>query len=260
MSVATPGTGIKGLHTVSQTQKAAQTSDNTVQPKRGWQHACRIAFPPPKTLLAVSTGFFMLGCVQPGQFPGNKTRLTSVAMQDSDLVLESPSGYCIDAKMLQPQARDGFVLLPRCDLIAGPGFFENSRAGLITATTGTYGPDLPRPEVADLVAMVPDADVIERQDNRPIPLVKLRLPDHGASGASPDHWRSAFTTQGYVVVLALYAPDNSPLLHEAGAALLEETAQRSISASLRRKEAAAADQSDNAAASAPTRPRARPAD
>ena len=195
---------------------------------------------------------------------GTPSRLTEVRMQGAEVVLAAPRGYCFDPKMLRRDAADGFALLPRCDLLGGPGFFGSRNAGVITATIGELPAKGRAPSVSDLADSTPGAHIVARRENGPLPLVKLDMPGHSAAGASPEHWRGAMVLEGHVIVLALYAPAKSPLLTERGAALLEQMAELTREASRPEPapeevaQRAPADRSPRRTASGALRPLARP--
>lgn len=159
-------------------------------------------------------------------------RLTAVAMDGADIVLAAPAGYCFDKKMLRRDAADGFALLPRCDRLGVRGVFASfGKSAVITATLGKAADGRASPSLSELAASVPGAHVLEARNGGTLPLVKLDMPDHGARGASSEHWRGAFVQDGYVILLALYAPEQSPLLDARGADLLDQMAQRTRAAS-----------------------------
>ncbi len=171
-----------------------------------------------------------------------ETGLTEVAMKGADVVLAAPSGYCFDKKMLRRDAASGFALLPRCDRLGLGGVFSGfGKSAVITATLGKAPSGAAGPSAADLAASVPGAHVLEERRSGSLPLVKLDMAGHGARGASPEHWRGAFLEDGHVVLLALYAPEQSPLLGERGAELLEQMARRTRAASAPQPEAKTAD-------------------
>jgi hypothetical protein len=160
------------------------------------------------------------------------TGLTEVTMTGADVVLAAPTGYCFDKKMLRRDAANGFALLPRCDRLGlGGAFASFGKSAVITATLGKAPSGAVAPSTVALAASVPGANVLDERRNGALPLVKLDVPDHGARGASPEHWRGAFVQDGHVILLALYAPEQSPLLGDRGAELLEQMARRTRAAS-----------------------------
>ncbi|MDE4275810.1 hypothetical protein PXK58_15570 [Phaeobacter gallaeciensis] len=193
---------------------------------------------------------------------GTPSRLTKVRLNGAEVVLAAPRGYCFDRKMLRRDAADGFALLPRCDLLGGPGFFGSRNAGVITATLGELPTKGRAPSVSDLAASTPGTHIVTRREDGPLPLVKLDMPGHSAAGASPEHWRGAMVLDGHVIVLALYAPAKSPLLTERGAELLTQMAELTREASrpppAPTAEAAKATLPPRRTASGALRPLARP--
>lgn len=190
---------------------------------------------------------------------------------DGEVVLVAPPGHCIDTSMLRQEADGGFALLPRCNMINGPSLFGRKQAALITAAIGpAQESDAPNP--LDIAETVEGARLLYYDNNGMLPLARLYWPGHGAAGtadatvASAEHWRGAFVLNDHMVLLALYAPEGSPLLGKAGAALLSEMTRRTLEASLVDKvEAPEGDLAPALSQSAPTgvgahslRPRARP--
>lgn len=170
------------------------------------------------------------------------TRLTEVAMTGADVILAAPAGYCFDPKMLRRDAADGFALLPRCDRLGLGGIFASfGSSAVITVTLGRMAPGDDHPSASDVAASVPGAHVLDERQEGSLPLVKLDMAGHGARGASPEHWRGAFVLDGHAILLALYAPDKSPLLGARGAELLEQMARRTQAASVPQPVAAAVD-------------------
>ncbi len=157
-------------------------------------------------------------------------------MEGADITLSAPRGYCFDKRMLNPAAADGFALLPRCDRLSGGGFFASlggSRdSAVITATLGRATKGAPAPSVRDLAASVPGAVLRDQKEDALLPLAKLDIPGHGARGASSEHWRGAFVLNGHVILLALYAPEDSPLLGAQGAMVLDDMARLTQAASV----------------------------
>lgn len=193
----------------------------------------------------------------PGQAP------TQVRLAKGAVTLVAPRGHCIDQATLRQGPDDGFALLPRCNLLQGPSLFGRHRAAVITATLGKTSQSEP-PSTAELARSAPGAQLLSYNDKGLLPLIKLRWPGHGAMGvsaASADHWRGAFVIRDQLVLLALYAPEGSPLLGRNGANLLTEMARRSLAAS-QVEPATAASLPTAPAAASPTasglRPRARP--
>lgn len=183
-----------------------------------------------------------------------------------EVVLVPPPGHCLDKTMLLQENDGGFALFPRCNLLQGPSFFGRNRAALITAAIGpakTSG----APSPIDLARTAEGAKLLYYDNNGMLPLVRLHWPGHGATGAegatgaSAEHWRGAFVLNDHMIVLALYAPEGSPLLGTPGAELLTEMTRRTLEASLADRPQGSASQADSTSQQAPSRlrPRTRPA-
>lgn len=208
---------------------------------------------------APSTGF---GQTSPQGAARGQTN-TQVRLAKGAVTLVAPRGHCIDQATLRQDPDGGFALLPRCNLLQGPSLFGRHRAAVITATLGKTSQSAP-PSTAELARSAAGAQMLSYNDKGLLPLIKLRWPGHGAMGvsaASADHWRGAFVIGDQLVVLALYAPEGSPLLGRNGADLLTEMARRSLAASQAGPATAAPGATAPAAApqtASGLRPRARP--
>lgn len=198
----------------------------------------------------LAAGLFLSGCADTSNSRSSFAFASSSGLQkevpnsrnqaqfaDGKITLAAPSGHCFDPEILRQEADGGFALLPRCNLMQGSSWFGKHRAAVITATIGEAKGDA-APGSGDLARTAAGAKLLHYDDSGLLPLVRLHWPSHGATGssfaqgASPEHWRGAFVLDGSLVVLALYAPEGSPLLGEAGAEVLREMTRRSLEASL----------------------------
>lgn len=193
----------------------------------------------------VVSGFVLSGCAQftpsgfsfaaqTGQYEPeiSASRTTHAQFADGDVVLVAPPGYCIDQTMLRQEESGGFALLPRCNLMHGSSWFGRNRAAIITATIGKAASN-GAPRTADIARTAEGAKLVYYDDKGVLPLVRLHWPNHstaGGAGASPEHWRGAFVLNDHLVLLALYAPQGSDLLGQAGADVLTEMTLRSLNA------------------------------
>ena len=186
-----------------------------------------------------------------------------IRFADGGVVLVAPSGHCVDPERLRQEADGGFALMPRCNLMRGASWIGKNRAALITATVGKAAGDQ-APQSGEIARTAQGARLLHYEDKEPLSLVRLHWPGHGAMGsshapgASPIHWRGAFVLEGHLVVLALYAPEGSPLLDESGADLLRRMVYESRAATAAahsQPQVLAPRQSDGDA----LRPRSRPA-
>lgn len=163
---------------------------------------------------------------------GTGAKPTEARMNGAEITLAAPRGYCFDKKMLRRDAANGFALLPRCDRLGGGNLFSSLGGGaIITATLGAAPAGVPAPKLSDLAASVPGAQVLDQREDGALPLVKLDMAGHGAKGASSQHWRGAFLLEDHVILLALYAPEDSPLLGPRGAEVLEQMTRLTRAAS-----------------------------
>ena len=177
---------------------------------------------PAAAALGLLLGLAGCGPLAPG---AGGTQVMTLA--GGSLRLAAPRGFCIDARSSSASAQGGFALLVPC----GRGWQLGRKGAVLTAAAGPAAADATAPDAEDIAAMFARAEVLERREDGPLPLVRLKYPGHTAKGASPVHWRGAFVIEGHLVALALYAPAGSPALGPRGARLLEELTTATLAAS-----------------------------
>ncbi|MFW8633442.1 hypothetical protein [Cribrihabitans pelagius] len=148
-------------------------------------------------------------------------------MAGGSLRLAPPQGFCVEPRSSSATASGGFALLVPCGRNWQPG----RKGAVLTAAAGPAAPGTEAPSARDIAAMFPGAELQASRTRGPLPLVRLKHPAYTAKGASPVHWRGAFVMEGYLVALALYAPEGSRALGPRGAELLEELTRATLAAS-----------------------------
>lgn len=151
------------------------------------------------------------------------------------LVLAAPNGFCFDTTMEQHRNEGGFALLAKCGRLSGATTLSRSNGVIITASVGLVSPTAPRPDAQQLFQSYakrePNATLLEMRNDESLSLIKLR---DGAetvlAGASPVHWRGVFKEGQHVVLLTIYAPDDSQYLKAKGASLLKDIVRASHNA------------------------------
>ncbi|WP_241479055.1 hypothetical protein [Leisingera sp. ANG-M1] len=181
-----------------------------------------------------------------------------MSFANGDVLLAAPESYCFDRRSSTADDKGGFALMAMCNRLDRRNWFGTRKAAVLTASIGPAAQDAAAPQAKDIVAMFPDAKLLETREDQLLPLVKLEVPGAVAEGASPVHWRGAFVLDRHLVALALYAPEGSHALGSQGAALLNEVTHRSLEVSTLPdlEEAGAVRPKDP---EQPLRPRSRPA-
>ncbi|KIC22054.1 hypothetical protein RA20_02100 [Leisingera sp. ANG-Vp] len=165
----------------------------------------------------------------PGPAPKFSGQVMSFA--GGDVLLAAPQSYCFDRRSSQADSDGGFALIAMCSRLDRRNWFGARKAAVLTASIGPAAQDAAAPQAQDILAMFPEAKLLETREDQLLPLVKLEVAGAVAEGASPVHWRGAFVLDRHLIALALYAPEGSRALGSQGAALLNEVTHRSLEAS-----------------------------
>jgi hypothetical protein len=181
-----------------------------------------------KRYLVVATCVFLFGCEQTGDMgfmspatPKPGTALSKAVMAGGAIALVPPEGYCIDKSSLRPQ----FALMARCDVLGAGRAPANVPLALITASTVPMKDGAAAPSASELSRALGKARVLQVQDRAGLALVQA-VGDIGLDGLGDRYWRGAFSVNGVLVGLALYAPQNGGASGTDGAKILNRLAQR----------------------------------
>lgn len=160
-----------------------------------------------------------------------RPRVARIPLAEGEVVLAAPEGYCIDKRSVKTTPRGGFAVLARCDTLGVKGSFRGYDLALITVISQPRD-DGARPPNAEAVARTAGkAKVLEKRNRSGLALVRLADGPHDLDRVSRQHWRGAFSVNGHLVGVGLYAMDGSALLGSQGASLLQELARRTRAAS-----------------------------
>ncbi|WP_406646299.1 hypothetical protein QEZ52_19435 [Aliisedimentitalea scapharcae] len=151
----------------------------------------------------------------------SNSELRQASLAKGRVVISAPRGYCIAPDTIRFSSEDDFVLIARCDMVGANGFFASREPALISVMVGRR-PDASQPTLADLERLATTEDILDRRPDSDPPMIRLRSAEPGIDGASPQHWRAAFSVNGHLVALALYAPEGSSTQASRGARLLTE--------------------------------------
>lgn len=197
-----------------------------------------------RAILAASLVLFLAACGErtrlpfaefgppdvPAETTPSKPRQTSIDLAGGALTVVSPAGYCVSKKGLNRRAKGSFVLLARCVALGQAETGDGSANVIFTVTTMPQPPGYV-PSLTDLTDAIPGRRVIETQDIEGLPLALVVGGLTAPGGASNTHWRGAFALNGQLVMMAMYAPDDSYALTENGADLLVALAKATRDAS-----------------------------
>lgn len=159
--------------------------------------------------------------------PAAKTRpklpppLARIRLAGGDIVVDPPSGYCIDPTTAQSRGQRGFALVASCRILSGGAVGRAVPPLVATVAVGPRGSadDLPTPGA---LASAAGSDVLGGARDAELVVAHLATGgDAGLKGGDDRYWRGAFIHAGRLVGLALYAPKGSALAGEDGAAMLQ---------------------------------------
>lgn len=165
---------------------------------------------------------------------GGTSQKTTVVMGGNRVALRAPTGFCIDPDSVSKDGRNGFAMLALCDRLSPEtaiATLSGQSPAVVTVSTKPWTLDDQSITAAAIAAAYPDGMVIEQRDGPPLALVKARGGATDLEGVDDIHWRGAFVVNDQLVVLGLFAPENSRALGSSGAALLRKLAQRTIATS-----------------------------
>ena len=163
--------------------------------------------------------------------PG-RSRMAQVPLSGGQVVLSVPDGYCIDRQSLRRIGPNGFALVARCDTVGVRGFFVAHELAVITVTTAPQKPGSEAPTPRAVAASAGATKVLDQKHRDGLALVRLDGAAQTPEGVSTVHWRGAFTLNGHLVGIGLYAPEGSSALKGGGAALITDLAERTRKASM----------------------------
>ena len=180
------------------------------------------------------------GCTAPAKrsFAAEQTQprsskveqLDTASLANGNVILSAPRGYCIDPGTIRRSQDGDFALIARCDIVGTNGFFAAREPVLISVMVGSQPVAFP-PTFADLESLVPEGEILNRKPNSDPPMINLLSPHSGIKGASPNHWRSAFSVNGHMIALALYVPEDAIVASSKSARLLSELTRKTRAAS-----------------------------
>jgi len=163
--------------------------------------------------------------------PG-RSRMAQVPLSGGQVVLSVPDGYCIDRQSLRRLGPNGFALVARCDTVGVRGFFGAHDLAVMTVTTVPQKAGRAEPTPRAVAASAGATKVLDQRSRNGLALVRLDGGAQTPDGVSPVHWRGAFTLNGHLVGIALYAPEGSSALKGGGAALITDLAERTRKSSM----------------------------
>lgn len=182
-----------------------------------------------KAILACAAALTLKGC---GEISAPR-QMTEVSLAGGAVRVATPPGYCIDGGSIRQSPRAGFAMIARCDALDRRGFAAGQELALITVTTGRHTDGTPAPGLDEMARAAAPARILSRRMLGDLPMLRLDTGAGPVAEVSPQHWRTAFVANGYLVALALYAPDGSKALEAGGMRVLQDLANRTRRASAR---------------------------
>lgn len=181
--------------------------------------------------LAATLAFSLSGCLDvatPATASGGSVRLAAqqvlngASLFGGAVILRPPPGYCVDGDSLRARS-PAFALIAACPLLLGQP--RADAAPLLMTVTG-QAHEGPLPDAAALAALVGSATVLETLTGDGLTLVHLQGGAPGPlAGSDARHWRAVMQVNGYLLSMALFAPDGSALADRAGLVLIGALAE-----------------------------------
>ncbi len=163
-------------------------------------------------------------------------RQTEIALAEGRVALRAPAGFCIDPASVSTRGRDGFAMLARCNKI-NPDTVALALSGqspaVMTVSTRAWTREGTGISSADIAGAYPEGAVLDTRDTSPMAMVRAKGGAPRINGLSETHWRGAMVINDQLVVMGLYAPQDSRALGTSGAGLLDQLARRTAKASTR---------------------------
>ena len=188
----------------------------------------------------LSAGVLLAGCMDGGDggfaFRGGtggigggalsqpRERDGSDALREADLaggqvVAAGPRGYCVDDTTVSRRG-GGFALIASCQSLGASGPLVPPAVMTVTVLPRLAGGQ-DELTAEDITAVMAPAQALAEMNGDGVAFVHL---DTGGKdvipGGADGHWRAAMRVNGYLVGLALYGPEGSPLADDDGLSLI----------------------------------------
>lgn len=152
--------------------------------------------------------------------------LATAPLAQGDVVIGGPNGYCVDPDTFPRGPGRTFAVIASCRNIAGDDDGPMVAPMVVTVTVGAPGSGTALPEAPALAAEMGQRMIGGiRQDGLTLTHLASGGTDVLADG-DPRYWRGTFVQGGRMVGLALYAPRDSALAGDQGAAMLRTIRDR----------------------------------
>jgi hypothetical protein len=152
------------------------------------------------------------------------TALTKATLARGDIVLSGPNGYCIDKASLATGTNRSFALIAGCNAIAGGAGIDTRDPAVMTVGVAPNRNDEVAPTPAQMAEAL-EAPFLSGVIENGISVARIgSLGDAVLENGDPTHWRGAFQHNGYMVGIALYAPEGGFMSGPAGATLIQDLA------------------------------------
>ncbi len=159
--------------------------------------------------------------------PEGTKALSQVKLGNGDIVLEGPSGWCIEPTSLVRGRGSNFASLAGCHALTEGRVGRPTPAGILTVTVSArrLGGDI---DTSDALAdAVRGQKVLSTQRSDGVALVQLQAKTPATADSIGDpQWRGVFVLGNRVVALAAYGPKGGEIAGSTGGKLLAATAQK----------------------------------
>ncbi|WP_375688477.1 hypothetical protein [Pseudooceanicola sp. LIPI14-2-Ac024] len=151
--------------------------------------------------------------------------LPQAPIAGGEILVKGPEGYCVDGSSLDNRATGGFAMLASCYVMTGGKSGPQVAPVVMTVAASPLDPAVGVPSRDALAGAFAPAPVLARSQVRGVTLVHLGTGgDTRVPQADPRHWRGAMELNGFLVLFAVYGPQNSTEAGKGGSALLLELA------------------------------------
>jgi len=183
-----------------------------------------------RTPLALLLGYQLVFACVPTTEPAtqNLSFVTSHTLAGGSVLARAPAAYCVDTTT---RATQNFVMMVNCDVLTSEAKTAPKARGILTISTS---PSLPNAtQDIDLSSSLGNGSVRSRR----VPGLVIRKMDEQTTsrlpGAAATHWRGLMRFNRRIVSFAVYGPEGGTVLGANGKRLLEDLANKTLTASQR---------------------------
>lgn len=167
------------------------------------------------------------GCLGLGLGAGRPApAIREATLAGGAVVVDAPTGYCIEPGSIESATESGFALLGRCDLLTGEDIPAPVSAAILTVSvTAGAEPGTP-PDADELVRAIGRNRIVEKAEGDGLFLFHVDSTEPVTRSGDSRHWRAITAINGHTVGLAAYGAEGSNVSGESGRYLLRALARR----------------------------------